>query len=364
MNHFQQHIFLSPFHPTCKMNYTLSTMTDLDYAFRHCHEVVNRDNLEQIAVDRPLKGYWGTAPTGRPHIAYLFPLLSISRMVKAGIKMTILIADYHATLDNNKTEWEALHARTEYYKVIIRELLRLTGVDPEDITFVKGTGHQRNNPAYLDDLLRLSSKITVNIAKRATAEVVKCSSNPPLSNCIYPLMQVLDEIYLGTDFEFGGVDQRKIFMFGVDYLPRIGYGTPRSYVMNPMIHSLGKDGKMSASDSAGKIDILDSREVIEAKCRKIWSVDGEVENNGMMDMYRYIVFEMVNLPLVITRPEKYGGDLSFRTYEDLETAFKAKEVASIDLKTNLATLLSDLLEPLQEYVAENHADLVRDAYSN
>ena len=29
------------------------------------------------------------------------------------------------------------------------------------------------------------------VAKRATAEVVKCSNNPPLSNCIYPLMQVL-----------------------------------------------------------------------------------------------------------------------------------------------------------------------------
>ena len=338
-------------------------MEGLDFteAFKHTHETINVENLEALSKDRRLKGYWGTAPTGKPHVAYLFPILSISRMIKQGIDMTILIADYHATLDNNKTEWEQLHAKTEYYILVIKELLRLTGVDPDGaaVKFVKGTDHQRGNPAYLDDLLKLSSKITVSIAKRATAEVVKCGSNPPLSNCIYPLMQVLDEVYLDTDFEFGGVDQRKIFMFGIDYLPRIGYGGARSYVMNPMIHSLGKSGKMSASDEKTKIDLMDDRETIMKKCRKAWCVDGEVADNGVLDMYKYIIFPM-SKSITVTRPEKYGGDVFFADYEALHQMFDAKEISSCDIKETLGRELANILEPLQDRLRD--VKVIQEAY--
>ena len=141
----------------------MTDKNELLNTFKYCQEVINGDNLINIAEKRAVKGYWGTAPTGRPHIAYLFPIIHISRLIKAGADMTILIADYHAALDNNKTEWEALHSRTDYYTIIIKELLSLTGVDSSKIRFVKGTDYQRGNPAYLDDLLKLSTKITVNI---------------------------------------------------------------------------------------------------------------------------------------------------------------------------------------------------------
>lgn len=347
-------------------------MTDkqaLQKALLYCQEVIGQSYLLELTKERALKGYWGTAPTGRPHVAYLFPVLNISQLVKAGVKMTILVADYHAALDNNKTEWEALHARTEYYIMVIRELLRSTGVDPDDVRFVKGTEHQRGNPAYLDDLLKLSTKITVGIAKKATAEVVKCSSNPPLSNCIYPLMQVLDEEHLDCDFELGGVDQRKIFMFGIDYLPRIGYDRQRCYMMTPMISSLsgtGKGEKMSASDPKSKIDLLDSNEDILKKCSKAYSVDGIVENNGMMDLFRYVIFRMPQFQdgITVTRPEKYGGDIHFPTYEEMEKAFTQKEIASLDLKGALADSLVTILGPIRDRIMVENPDLVKNAYCN
>jgi len=343
----------------------MSDIEKLKDALEHCQEVINKDNLLTLAntPGRQLKGYWGTAPTGRPHIAYLFPILHISRLVKAGVKMTILVADYHAALDNNKTEWEALHSRTEYYITVVRELLRLTGVDPEDVRFVKGTDHQRGNPAYLDDLLRLSTKITVSHAKKATAEVVKCSNNPPLSNCIYPLMQVLDEEHLGCDFELGGVDQRKIFMFGIDHLPKIGYTRTRSYLMTSMIHSLGKGGKMSASDRKTKIDLLDSEADIREKCNKAFTVDGQLEENGMMDLFRYIIFQMPQTQgVTVRRPERYGGDIHFDTYEDMARSYLDKKVASVDLKVALGDYISNILRPLRDKIQSEYPDLVRNAY--
>lgn len=333
--------------------------------FTWCHEVVGTDHLLDLAVQRPLKCYWGTAPTGRPHVAYLLPAIHISRLVRAGAKVTVLIADYHAALDNNKTEWEALHARTEYYVTVIRELLQITGVDPSAVRFVKGTDHQRGNPTYLDDLLRLSTKITVNIAKRATAEVVKCSNNPPLSNCIYPLMQVLDEEHLDCDFELGGADQRKIFMFGIDYMPRIGYNRKRCYLMTPMIHGLGKEGKMSASDIHSKIDLLDSDEDIMKKCKKAFTVDGRVEDNGVMELFQHVIFCMPQFQssgVTVHRPEEYGGDVHYRNYTDMETDFRDHKVASVDLKGCLGECLVKLLGPLRDKILSEHQDLVRNAY--
>ncbi|VDQ17296.1 unnamed protein product [Trichobilharzia regenti] len=53
---------------------------------------------------------------------------------------------------------------------------------------------------------------SVHDARKAGAEVVKQVSNPLVSGLLYPLLQALDEIHLKVDAQFGGVDQRKIFM--------------------------------------------------------------------------------------------------------------------------------------------------------
>ena len=174
--------------------------TNLDFAFKNCIEVIGRDRLEEMATKKQLRFYWGTAPTGRPHLAYFFPLLSIARMIKSGMHCTILFADRHAALDNNKTEWERLDSRTEYYTVVIKAILEKADADLSNIRFIKGSEFQRS-PEYSDDLLRLATKTSVKDAQKATVEVVKKTKNPPLSNLIYPLMQVLDEVHLDVDFE-------------------------------------------------------------------------------------------------------------------------------------------------------------------
>lgn len=36
-------------------------------------------------------------------------------------------------------------------------------------------------------------------------------------------LQVLDEQYLDVDAQFGGLDQRKLFIAAKDWLPKLGY---------------------------------------------------------------------------------------------------------------------------------------------
>jgi len=60
--------------------------------------------------------------------------------------------------------------------------------------------------------------LTEHDAKKAGAEVVKQSNNPLLSGLLYPGLQALDEEYLKCDAQFGGVDQRKIFMLAEEVI--------------------------------------------------------------------------------------------------------------------------------------------------
>lgn len=72
-------------------------------------------------------------------------------------------------------------------------------------------------------MYRANTLITVNEAKHSGAEVVKQSSNPKMTGLLYPTLQALDEHYLNVDCQFGGIDQRKIFMHARNILPTLGY---------------------------------------------------------------------------------------------------------------------------------------------
>jgi tyrosyl-tRNA synthetase len=57
--------------------------------------------------------------------------------------------------------------------------------------------------------------------------------------------------------------------------------------------------------------------------------------------------------VVIERPTKFGGDISFASYEELEKTFAQKQVHPLDLKTTLAKLLDQLLIPVRQHFDED-----------
>lgn len=61
---------------------------------RDLAEVLGADNLKKILEEnqRPLRAYWGTAPTGRPHVGYFVPLAKIADFLRAGVQVKVLLA--------------------------------------------------------------------------------------------------------------------------------------------------------------------------------------------------------------------------------------------------------------------------------
>ncbi len=331
---------------------------------RNLQEVVGEDNLREILEKRDLKVYWGSAPTGKPHLGYFVPMMKIADLLAADCHVTILFANMHAYLDNMKTSWDLLAKRTEYYEFLIREMLKHIGVPLDKLKFVEGTDFQLQEK-YTLDMYKLSAIASTRDTKKAGAEVVKQLETPKMSGLLYPILQALDEEYLEVDAQFGGVDQRKIFMFAREFLPKIGY-EKRIHLMNPLIPGLGESGKMSSSEPNSKIDFDDDDKTIKKKINKAFCKDGEIEGNGLLAILNYIIFPKINVEkrdFIIDRPEQYGGKLVYKEYAEVESDFKTGKLSSIDLKQGLSDEVVKFISPLREKL-EKKKKLLEEAYSN
>jgi tyrosyl-tRNA synthetase len=314
---------------------------------RNLQEVLGDEKLTEILKQKDLKIYWGTAPTGRPHVAYFVPMSKIADFLKAGCEVTILFADMHAYLDNMKAPWELLALRTQYYEATIKAMLQSIGVPIDKLKFVKGTDYQLSKE-YTLDVYRLSSLMSEHDAKKAGAEVVKQVEHPLLSGLLYPGLQALDEEYLKVDAQFGGIDQRKIFTLAEKYLPQLGYAK-RVHLMNPMVPGL-TGAKMSSSEEDSKIDLLDNPANVKKKLKKAFCEPGNITENGVLSFTKYVIFPLMKSDetFKITRAPEHGGDVEYTKFEDLEAAFAKEEIHPGDLKLSVELCINKLLGPIQE----------------
>ncbi|MCK5602466.1 tyrosine--tRNA ligase [Candidatus Pacearchaeota archaeon] len=314
---------------------------------RNLQEIIpGEEDLKKLLDEKKeISIYWGTMPTGSISIAYFFPMLKVADFLKAGCKVKILIADLHAALDS--VAWEELDRRFDYYKKAILTILSTIGVDAKKLEFVKGSEMQLK-PEYMYDMLQLSTLTSVRDAKKAASEVVKQIDNPKISGLIYPSMQALDEQYLDVDIQFGGMDQRKIMVYAREVLPKIGYNA-RIELINPLIRGLVGE-KMSSSIENTKIDLMEDEKSVVKKINKADCVAGNPDN-GIMALLRYFIFVVKHdkgEKFVIERPEKYGGDLEYSNYEEVEKDFVSNKLHPLDLKNGVSAEINKLLVNFRE----------------
>jgi tyrosyl-tRNA synthetase len=324
-------------------------------------EVLNPEIIEEVVNknERPLKIYWGTATTGKPHCGYFVPMLKIAEFLAAGCEVKILLADVHGFLDNLKAPIELVAERVKYYRFTITELLKAVGVDISRLIFVTGSDYQTTGETgakYFMDLLRLSTSISSHDASKAGSEVVKQVESPPLSSQLYPLMQALDEQYLGVDAQFGGVDQRKIFTLAVEALPRIGFNK-RAHLLNPLIPGLQEGGKMSSSDPDSKIDLIDPADVVKRKVKKAFCPPKQIEGNGVMSFVEYVLFPASALKNngtpKFTVQRRDAEPLVYNNIADMHKDYENDVLQPQSLKPAMTEALLELLIPIRKSFEES-----------
>lgn len=328
---------------------------------RNTQDIITPEELKALFEKKPHPVmYLGTSITGRPHIGYFVWAIKLTDFLKAGCKVKLLLADVHGALDN--TPWDLLEKRYEYYSIVIPAMLEALGADLSRFEIVKGSDFQTSKE-YVFDLWKLSTAISVHDANKAGSEVVKQSENPKLAGLLYPIMQALDEQYLGVDIQYGGIDQRKILVLARESLPKIGYKS-RVEVMTPLVPGLAPGGKMSSSVKGSKIDLIDEQKTVEEKLRGAFCPEGVAEGNGVLAFMKYVIMVLKGdngEELVIQRPEKFGGNVSFKTYDELEAAYLDRKIHPMDLKAAMAREVNVLLEPIRKSI-EKHQKLISEAY--
>jgi len=328
---------------------------------RNTQEIITEEELKHLLHEKKHpKGYIGLATTGRIHIGYFIPMIKVGDFLKADFKFTILLADIHAHLDDQKAPFELLDHRVKYYKEIISAMISSLGIDTKNLEFKRGSDFELEKD-YTLDMYRLAALNTFDRTKRAAAGVVRFGENPKLSGFIYPILQTLDEQYMDMDVQYGGIDQRKILAFARENLPKLGYRA-RVEVMTPMLPGL-QGAKMSSSEEKSKIGLLDSEQAVKSKIQSA-NCPIAVEDNGVLAFLKYVI--MVNKKdnqkvLEIQRPEKFGGNTAYDNYESLEKDFLSKKLHPMDLKNAVSEEINKLLEPIRNKM-HGKEDLLEKAF--
>ena len=304
---------------------------------RNTEEIINEDKLKEILKLKKPITYCGYEPSGQIHLGHLVTITNLMDLQKAGFHIKVLFADWHTWL-NRKGDWNFIHKQSKIWQ----EGFKAAGLKAE---FILGSKFQRNMN-YIDDVLTLSLNTTMNRALRSMQEVARDFENAKVSQVIYPLMQITDIKYLKVDLVQAGIEQRKIHALGIELFNLINYKTP-VFVHTPLISSLKGPGKMSSSDPESMISINDNEENIKKKVNNAYCPEGIIENNPILQIMKLIVFPRYS-EIVIKRLNKFGGNLEFKDYKDLERMFATRTLHPLDLKNSCAEYLIEILSPIRK----------------
>ena len=75
----------------------------------------------------------------------------------------------------------------------------------------------------------------------------------------------------------------------------------------------------------------------------------EVEENPILQVLKYHVFPRLDT-VTLKRPEKFGGDMEFTSYEECEKLYGEGKIHPADLKAACTEGIVEVLAPARDYL--------------
>jgi tyrosyl-tRNA synthetase len=322
-------------------------------------EVISIDELKELLERKkhPV-AYNGFEPSGRMHIAQSLGFaINVGKLLKAGCKVKILVADWHAQANGKLDgDMEKIQTAGKYFI----EVWKGCGLDTDNVEFVWASELVKDTD-YWQTVLKIGTINSVDRIKRCS-QIMGRDDEEGLNaaQILYPLMQCADIFHLGVDICQLGMDQRKVNMLAREVAPKLGKEKP-IVVSHHMLLGLLEPPKnvtdavaraaamkMSKSKPDSAVFSDDPAEEVARKLKNAYCPAKQAEENPILEYCKHIIFERMD-SLTISRPEKYGGPLVFSSYDALESAFVAGDIHPMDLKSAVATALNELLEPVRHH---------------
>lgn len=336
---------------------------------RNLEETLTEEELKQLLESgKPLKHYIGYEISGKVHIGQgLFTMMKIKDLQEAGVKTTVLVADWHTwlnkKLDGNLETIKRLGK--EYFEEALKAGALCVGADPEKIEFVLGSDfYKQQGNDYWATMVRVAKATTLSRMIRSTTIMGRQETDiSDSAMLIYPAMQAADIFMLGVNIAHAGTDQRNVHIVTRDVAKELGFPKPVAIhhhllqgLLKPAIWPIPMDNrdeavmamKMSKSKPDSAVFIHDLPDEIKRKINNAFCPEGNTVYNPILDYTKYLI--MANgSSLIINRKSEHGGDLEYKSYEELEKDFADKKLHPMDLKAAVAEWLIIKLEPVRKY---------------
>lgn len=329
-------------------------------------EIITKDDLRQLfeTKDHPV-AYNGFEPSGMMHLGTgLFSALKMKDLTEAGVHYKVLLADWHAFL-NKKLEGDMTKIKkaAEYF-IKGWESLGVKGVE-----YIYASDLIKQ-PEYWETLMKISTQTTFNRIRRCLpimGRVAETYEGLQVALFLYPLMQCADIFQLQVDIAQLGLDQRNVNVLAREIGPSLGLWKPvavHHHLLMGLLKAerMGYDAdtaidtqismKQSKSRPDSAIFIHDPPDEIRRKLKQAWCPEGQIEENPIIEIVRYILLRDSNSSLEIPRSEAHGGDLIV-TLPELLDLFQKKELHPQDLKKAVGNYLIEMLEPVRKYFKDH-----------
>ncbi len=331
----------------------MDILEKVDLIERYGTEVVTRDELvELFKTNSSPKHYIGLEISGFLHLGSLISTgFKINDFVKAGVKCTVFLADWH-TLINDKLggDWDVITKVSKYYADAFK--LVCPGVN-----IVLGSELYDSRKEYWREFVEFTKHMSLKRTMRTLTIMGRTEDETKidLAKLLYPPMQAVDIHSLDLDIVHSGMDQRKIHMLVREIFPKMKWKVPVA-VHHKLLPGLSKPadtsdsqvlGKMSKSDPNSGVFIHNSDDEIKKKISKAWCEEANTQNNSLLEIARTIIFHEFN-EMNVERPEKFGGNISYTDYNQLETDFAEKKLHPGDLKQTVGNYLIKIISPIRE----------------
>tara|TARA_B100001750_G_scaffold77276_1_gene61284 strand:+ start:436 stop:1464 length:1029 start_codon:yes stop_codon:yes gene_type:complete len=315
-------------------------------------ELIQEEELKTLfESNQSPKHYIGIELSGKLHLgSLLITGFKINDFLQAGIKSSVYLADWHSFINNKfEGDWDKIKEVTNYYEQAFKFFC-------PGVNIINSNTLYHNNDEYWTNLVKFSKHMTLSRAVRCLTIMGRTEKDQlSLSQYLYPSMQAVDIKELDLDLVHAGTDQRKIHMLVREVFPKMNWKVPVA-VHQHLIPGLAKveentDStftKMSKSNPKNSIFIHDTEEEIKSKIKVAWCPEGISNNNPIMEYCKYLIFHDSD-SFTIERPSKFGGDMSFSNYVELESEYINGKIHPLDLKMSVGRKINDLISPIRAH---------------
>ncbi len=233
----------------------LSVKDQLKVIERGVVEIIPRKELVEklqysLNNDTPLRVKLGCDPT-RPdlHLGHSVILRKMRQFQDLGHHTILIIGDFTAMIGDpsgaNKTR-PAL-SREEVVangKTYLQQASKILNTKKTEIVY----NSEWLSPMTFEDVIRLASHYTVARMIERDDFTIRYQNNNPISlhEFLYPLAQGQDSVYLQSDIELGGIDQKFNLLVGRHLQKEFGL-SPQICLMTPLLEGTDGTRKMSKS---------------------------------------------------------------------------------------------------------------------